>query len=129
MIFTRRSTRVAGSSSRGSEPDILDANKKVVPGIQGGELAMVSHVTQGEDSTDSGRHAPIRRCYLVSSLEYRYKRATVKIYGNVTKASHGETVSEVLGSGDATSARQRFELKRPPLTVHHRACHSRCGEQ
>ena len=39
------------------------------------------------------------------------------LLGNVAAASHGETVSdEVVGNGDATSAFQRFPLKKPPLT-------------
>ena len=33
---------------------------------------------------------------------------------NVAPATHGETVVEVLGSGDGAAANQRFTLKRPP---------------
>ena len=40
-----------------------------------------------------------------------------RMYGNVAKATHGETVSEeVLGSGDAARGFQSFELKRSPTT-------------
>jgi hypothetical protein len=53
---------------------------------------------------------------LKSSLTHSYKRDTVVIYGNVAKSTHGETVSEVLGSGDAASPFQRFELAHSPLT-------------
>jgi len=38
------------------------------------------------------------------------------ILGNVARATHGETVSEILGSGDASHANQRFLLKQTPLT-------------
>lgn len=48
--------------------------------------------------------------------ENRYDPATVVICANVARATHGETVSEVLGSGDGTKANQRFTLKKPPLT-------------
>jgi uncharacterized phage protein gp47/JayE len=54
--------------------------------------------------------------FLVDRLAHRYVRSTVKINANVAEATTGETVSEVLGSGDATVASQRFVLKRPPLT-------------
>jgi hypothetical protein len=43
-------------------------------------------------------------------------RASVVVYANVAPASHGETVAEVLGSGSAATAFQRFELKHQPLT-------------
>lgn len=36
--------------------------------------------------------------------------------GNVAPATHGETTSEVLGSGDASQAYQEFTLRQPPLT-------------
>ncbi len=43
--------------------------------------------------------------------------ATAALLGNVVKGSQGETVSdEVLGSGDASAANQRFKLAKPPVT-------------
>jgi predicted phage baseplate assembly protein len=53
---------------------------------------------------------------LAEPLAYRYKRGTVKIHGNVVKATHGETRQETLGGGDAAKAWQEFTLKQPPLT-------------
>ena len=44
------------------------------------------------------------------------KRETVVVHANVALATHGETVSQILGAGDASRAFQRFELKRLPLT-------------
>lgn len=49
-------------------------------------------------------------------LQYRYVRTSVAINANVARATHGETVAEVLGSGDGAQANQRFVLKKPPLT-------------
>jgi len=43
-------------------------------------------------------------------------RSSVVVHGNVANATHGETVSQVLGAGDASRPFQRFELKRTPLT-------------
>jgi hypothetical protein len=44
------------------------------------------------------------------------RRDTVVVYANVVLASHGETVSQVLGNGDASQPFQTFELKQVPLT-------------
>lgn len=49
-------------------------------------------------------------------LTYKYKRKTVSINANVAEATHGETVEEILGSGDATIPFQQFKLRQPPLT-------------
>src|SRR6185437_11916607 len=49
-------------------------------------------------------------------LAHDYQRDTVTIYGNVVKATHGETRKEVLGSGDAAKSFQTFQLKQRPLT-------------
>src|SRR5262249_52576197 len=49
-------------------------------------------------------------------LAYGYRRDTVKILGNVVKANHGETRSEILGGGDASRALQSFALHQSPLT-------------
>ena len=44
------------------------------------------------------------------------KRDTVVVHANVALATHGETVLQILGAGDASESFQRFELKRVPLT-------------
>lgn len=51
-----------------------------------------------------------------TSLQYQYRRESVRLNANVAPASHGESVSEILGSGDAAVASQRFYLKQMPLT-------------
>src|SRR5260370_9155672 len=41
----------------------------------------------------------------------------VDVFGNVVKASRGETVlAEILGSGDASATNQTFKLKKNPIT-------------
>jgi hypothetical protein len=49
-------------------------------------------------------------------LANRYARESFRLNANVALATHGETVQEVLGSGDAGRAYQRFTLRQPPLT-------------
>ena len=49
-------------------------------------------------------------------LQYAYRASTVIVNGNVARATHGETKSEVLASGDASRAWQRAKLRQKPLT-------------
>jgi hypothetical protein len=53
---------------------------------------------------------------LAGPLSNVYDRATVRINANVAAATHGESVKELLGSGDATLTYQSFALRQPPLT-------------
>jgi hypothetical protein len=53
---------------------------------------------------------------LSSGLQNSYDRQTITINANVALATHGETVEEVLGGGDAGQSFQRFTLRQPPLT-------------
>jgi hypothetical protein len=110
------------------DPDDL-ARTMAVPGVRSSELVMLAEVVQRVSEADpaaqgSGADGPgplpgekihtfIR---LAKKLEYCYKRDAVTIYGNVVKATHGETRNETLGSGDGSQALQSFTLKQPPLT-------------
>src|SRR5262249_53426727 len=49
-------------------------------------------------------------------LDYQYFRKALSISANVALATHGETVRETLGSGNAIQKWQRFALRQPPLT-------------
>ncbi len=51
-----------------------------------------------------------------SDLVGTYVRTTVVVHGNVALATHGETVEQLLGSGRANGAFQRFALAQAPLT-------------
>lgn len=51
-----------------------------------------------------------------TDLKYEYVRSTVAINANIAPASHGESVSEVLGSGDASIPSQSFMLTQTPVT-------------
>ncbi|MEN6375928.1 MAG: putative baseplate assembly protein [Smithella sp.] len=54
--------------------------------------------------------------YLADSLKNVYDRATVSIFANCVRATHGETKKEILGSGNAAAGFQKFVLKQTPLT-------------
>jgi predicted phage baseplate assembly protein len=85
-----------------------------LPTVAASELVMVADVRQHLTSTPGDTtHTWIE---LAAPLAYVYERSSVKVFANVVRATHGETTTEVLGSGDAAQARQRFTLSRSPLT-------------
>lgn len=98
----------------GERSDILVGGAPV-PGVSGGERATVAAVTQGPLPGSPG-DTPHTVLHLTASLAFSYRRATTVVHANVVTATHGETVSETLGSGDAGEAFQRFRLRRAPLT-------------
>ena len=53
---------------------------------------------------------------LSDPLQNSYDPQTVKIYANVVAATQGETIPEILGSGDSALTHQKFFLQKPPLT-------------
>lgn len=53
---------------------------------------------------------------LSAALKYCYDRETASVNANVAHATHGETVSEIVGSGDARTANAEFALRQSPLT-------------
>lgn len=85
-----------------------------VKGVKGVELLMVAGLRQVDPvvAGDSIHTALV----LATPTAYSYKRDTLTIYGNVVKATHGETTNEPLGSGDGSQPLQSFTLKQPPLT-------------
>ena len=97
---------------------IVEGERTDVPasgGVRTAELAMIAGVAQGSDPvrlTDSV-HTYLT---LAKPLAYCYRRASATIHGNVAKATHGETRTEALGSGDAASSLQTFPLRAKPLT-------------
>ena len=85
-----------------------------VTGVKGVELLMVAGLRQVDPvvAGDTIHTALI----LATPTAFSYKRDTLTIYGNVVKATHGETTNEPLGSGDGSQPLQSFTLKQPPLT-------------
>jgi len=71
------------------------------------EVAVVQSVTLKSKTTELA---------LVKDLENSFKRKAVLINANVALATHGETVEQILGSGDAGQSLLTFKLKHTPLT-------------
>jgi hypothetical protein len=59
---------------------------------------------------------PHTRILLRSNLINCYDRNTTTVNANVGLATHGQSVSEVMGSGNASTPNQGFTLKQSPLT-------------
>ncbi|HYQ94516.1 MAG TPA: putative baseplate assembly protein [Burkholderiales bacterium] len=103
-----------------------------VRGIHASELVMLSNVVQDvalsggiaqslfQPQAKGRRPLPDERKHtflqFAKDLQYCYARDKVTIYGNVVKATHGETRNEALGNGDGAKGLQSFTLKQPPLT-------------
>lgn len=86
-----------------------------VTGVRGGELVMLAGTDHlPPQYPGDGDHT--RLTFARPGLSYRYKRDTVTLYANVAKASHGETVTDILGAGDASKALATYPLRQGPLT-------------
>jgi len=53
---------------------------------------------------------------LAGELANVYDRSAVRVAANVVRATHGETVQQILGDGDTRQRHQQFSLKHAPLT-------------
>ena len=105
----------------GDRANISDANGESLQGIRAAELGMIASVAHRVTSPIENKTpwpGDKTHTYITLSADPSgcYVRETLAIYGNVVKATHGETRKEVLGSGDASKPMQSFTLKQPPLT-------------
>jgi predicted phage baseplate assembly protein len=99
----------------------LDADVGALP--EGRRLIVLGHdAATGMDVSESvvlsrvEAAGSVSRLVFTTALVHSYRLDTLKIHGNVAAATHGESVAEALGSGDAGRRYQRFELRQPPLT-------------
>ena len=79
-----------------------------------GLVSEIAHLQSGEDSIQQDRFRT--SITLSKALTHIYQRSTVRLNFNVAPATHGETVAEILGSGDARKTDQTFTLLHAPLT-------------
>ena len=101
--------------------------EKAVPGLKNGQGVIITGEILDEKGKPTGTDiTELRRLrdvdvttniiFFDDDLDYKYLRESVRINANVARATHGETRSEVLGSGDPTQSQQSFTLKQKPLT-------------
>ncbi len=94
---------VAAAAIEAAPPEAGDEEVSEIVFV--GELA--SSVSQDRDRSYFTLAAP---------LKHVYDRESVRVNANVARATHGETVNEILGSGDARVANASFDLRQAPLT-------------
>lgn len=87
-----------------------------IDGVAAAELVMVEAIEQSTNTQIPGDRVHSTLVFANLGLAYRYRRDTVTIHANVVRATHGDTRSEALGSGDGAQAIQAFALKQSPLT-------------
>ncbi len=100
---------------------IVSGEQVDMGGITDGELVSLDSTTHDVQKIGLNLDLPGDRPHTFlrlagAGLVHQYKPETVTVYGNVVKATHGETRQEVLGSGDGSTALQQFCLKQSPLT-------------
>lgn len=110
-------------NSPGGTPTVLDV-AGTSPTLPVGRLVAVTGTT--EDGTPAVETATLtavtplpdgtQRLVLNPALSHAYHAGTVSVRANLAHATHGETVQQILGSGDGSVPFPRFVLRRPPLT-------------
>jgi hypothetical protein len=91
---------------------VLSGERQDAPGVTTQELLALQEIIHHDGHTTILFHEQSGG----AGLRYSYVRKTVTLNANVARATHGETKREVLGSGDAAQAFQKFALKQGPLT-------------
>lgn len=122
----RASVRVAapvGATVEGpviAMADFAPGRRVILTDARGSAVATVVHGTVRREPATATAGAS---CHLVVPVQAAAAElasldpVTTRLLGNAAAASHGQTVAgEVLGSGDATVAFQRFALAKGPLT-------------
>ncbi|MFH9617413.1 putative baseplate assembly protein [Streptomyces pratensis] len=94
---------------------VVSGERTDVPAAPATELVTIAGVEQVLDPLLPGDHVHTRLT-LTTDLIHRYRRATVRVRGNVVAASHGESREEPIGNGNADLANQTFALWQAPLT-------------
>ncbi|HFE32032.1 MAG TPA: hypothetical protein ENJ17_01845 [Gammaproteobacteria bacterium] len=136
--------RIGGTTSQLSPEafgDLINDEDEHIPlqltvidrdGQQGTVLSHGAHWRWADNADDEARIAEIARIgdsdtdimddrerttlRLSAALGNVYRRDSVRINFNVAPATHGESVEEILGDGDARQTDQQFTLKHTPLT-------------
>jgi predicted phage baseplate assembly protein len=102
---------------------IVQGERVDLPGVTAAELVMLAGVDEDVQRTSTAADAPPRPgeqvhsfLNLTNSLAYEYTRDSFTITANVVHATHGQSCSEIIGSGDSSQAFQNFALHQKPLT-------------
>ncbi len=86
---------------------LLVVGKRASDGTDTSESLVLDHVEMAGVNS---------RLVFTTALVTSYQLDSVTIHGNVAHATHGESVAEVLGAGNAAMPYQRLALRQAPLT-------------
>ncbi|MBS0583131.1 MAG: putative baseplate assembly protein [Proteobacteria bacterium] len=115
-----RADLTLGNGAQDKQTEVQVAERAMIASVRHGLTALTPLDASGKPLPGAAANLPGDTLHtfvkLAAPLAYTYKRATFTIYGNVVRATHGQTTKETLGSGDATQIFQQFALKAPPLT-------------
>jgi hypothetical protein len=95
-------------------PDGLEPGRRLI--VVGARVGSGATLVHQATLVSAAAHANGALVTITPPLPAPLTRETVVVHANVALATHGETVSQILGAGDASQSFQRFELKRLPLT-------------
>lgn len=85
----------------------ISGERADAPGVEASETLAIAEVLHTGGVT---------RIIFETGPTHPYVRAAIRVNANVALATHGESRTETLGSGDAALANQAFALSKPPLT-------------
>jgi hypothetical protein len=132
VAFTLRGTRVFGQPEPlelAPDPAAVAITGRAITldRVIGGLIAGQAIVVTGSDATTgevvsevatlaSSSPGDTTELVLATPLVHSYVPATLTLHANVVLATQGQSTSEILGSGNASLAFQKFALKQKPLT-------------
>jgi hypothetical protein len=107
-IVSGQEVRIVGTPTAMPRGRMLIARgRDAQTGAARAERVMLRDWTPGSGHVDVRFEVP---------LQYEYQRHGFELLGNVAAATHGTSVREAIGSGDASKSNQRFALLQAPLT-------------
>ncbi|WP_433305763.1 putative baseplate assembly protein [Actinoplanes sp. CA-030573] len=95
---------------------VVSGERMDLPGVTSSELVMLADATVTGPTGGNPLARLHTTLHLAGPLGHRYRLATARVLANIVPATNGETVAQVLGSGDAEQPGQTFTLSRSPLT-------------
>jgi len=95
--------------------DGLEIGRRIlVRGARLGDGVSIIHAATLVSAVDAGSGRSVLN--ISPPLAAPLRRDSVVVHANVALATHGETVTQILGAGNAATPFQRFELRQLPLT-------------
>jgi hypothetical protein len=112
-VLLRWRLRTAGGREGTIDLIIGGAPLNFIPAGKDDPLIAETAILDAVELDDEKIHSRLR---LKEALKQAYDRGSAEVLANVARATHGESVSDILGSGDAGMRWQRFALRQAPLT-------------